>query len=30
MPFGRSSNLKLKMDGTVVDRRTGHPVRGSR
>jgi hypothetical protein len=30
MPFGRSSNLKLKMDGTVVDRRTGAIVRGGK
>lgn len=27
LPFGRDSNLKIRMDGTVVDRRTGEPIR---
>jgi 5-methylcytosine-specific restriction endonuclease McrA len=30
MPFGRNSNLKVKMDGTIVDRRTGAVIKGSR
>jgi hypothetical protein len=30
MPFGRNSNLKVKMDGTVIDRRTGAIVRSGR
>jgi 5-methylcytosine-specific restriction protein A len=30
LPAGRSSDLKKKMDGTVVDRRTGEPWRGWR
>jgi 5-methylcytosine-specific restriction enzyme A len=27
MPFGRHSNLRRKMDGSVVDRRTGEIIR---
>lgn len=26
MPGGRDSNIKIKMDGSVVDRRTGQPI----
>jgi hypothetical protein len=27
MPFGRGSRLKRKLDGSIVDRQTGLPVR---
>jgi hypothetical protein len=30
LPGGRNSNLKKKMDGTVVDRSTGQPLWGGR
>jgi 5-methylcytosine-specific restriction protein A len=30
MPGGRDSNIKIKMDGTVVDRRTGLPIERGR
>jgi 5-methylcytosine-specific restriction endonuclease McrA len=30
MPFGRNSGLKMKMNGEIVDRRTGRVIRGGR
>lgn len=30
MPFGRNSGLKIKMNGQIVDRRTGEIVRRSK
>ncbi|NBJ13303.1 HNH endonuclease [Microvirga arsenatis] len=30
LPFGRNSNFKRRFDGTIVDRRTGQVIRGTR